>query len=266
MGVFTRKERLCLISSIVCQHPNQLYPLAYFCEMFGAAKSTISEDLTMIRESFKALGEGKLQVVVGASGGVRYIPQISNTLYEKYRGEIKEKLCDPARILPGGYIYTADIFLNAEMVDKMAFLLWNLFSEKEPDIILTVETKGIPLALGVSRLYNKPLVVARRESKLTEGSVVTINYLSGSSRRMQTMSIAKRAIKEGQTAMIIDDFIAGGGTVRALLELMGEFGVSVCGCGAAIAMAQPNGKSMDDYQNLFTIQEINEEERRIIID
>lgn len=266
MGIFTRKERICVISSIVCQNPNRLYPLSYFCEMFGAAKSTISEDLTIVRESFQALGEGKLQVIVGASGGVRYIPQISETLYQDYRKEIAEKLRDPARILPGGYIYTADIFLNAEMVDKMALLLWHLFSEKEPDFILTVETKGIPLALGVSRLYHKPLVVARRESKLTEGSVVTINYLSGSSRRMQTMSIAKRAVKEGQSTLIIDDFIAGGGTVRALFELMGEFGVSVCGCGAAIAMKREENNREESYRNLFTIHAIDGVEKRIEID
>lgn len=83
-----------------------------------------------------------------------------------------------------------------------------------PDFIITAETKGIPLAMGVARLFDRPLVVARRESKVTEGSVVTINYISGSSKRIQTMSLAKRAVSEGQKTIIIDDFIAGGGTVR----------------------------------------------------
>ena len=46
--------------------------------------------------------------------------------------------------------------------------------------MITVEAKGIPLAMAVARLFDKPLVVARKESKMMEGSVVTLNYLSGS--------------------------------------------------------------------------------------
>ncbi len=60
---------------------------------------------------------------------------------------------------------------------------------------MTVETKGIPLAMSVARILNLSLAIARRESKLTDGSVFSINYLSGSSRRLQTMSLSKRMIR-----------------------------------------------------------------------
>ena len=119
------------------------------------------------------------------------------------------------------------------------------------DFIITVETKGIPLAMNVARFFGKPVVVARKESKLTEGSVVTINYLSGSSKRMQTMSLSKRAVREGQKALVIDDFLAGGGTVRAICEMMKEFGIIVVGCGVAIATREPEVKRIEHYKSLM---------------
>ena len=45
------------------------------------------------------------------------------------------------------------------------------FADRNPDYIMTVETKGIPLAVMVARAFNKPLVIARRDSKVTEGFV-----------------------------------------------------------------------------------------------
>lgn len=266
MDFSSRKERICAICSIICQNPNKLYPLSHFCKMFGAAKSTVSEDISIIKNSFDHTGRGKIEVAFGVNGGVYYVPYVERALYPAYLSATCEKLKDGSRILPGGYIYTADLFLNAEHVDEMATILWNLFADTDPDFIITVETKGIPLAFTVSKLFNKPLVVARRESKLTEGSVVTINYLSGSSRRLQTMSLSKRAVKEGQKALIIDDFIAGGGTVRALFDLMKEFDVAVCGCGVAIETQKPEKKCVDDFKSLFTIKEIDEGNQIIRVD
>lgn len=85
-----------------------------------------------------------------------------------------------------------------------------------PDFVLTVETKGIPFALMVARALGVQLVIARRDHKAFEGSVVTINYISGSGGEMKTMSLAKRAVRPGQKALIVDDFTKDGGTVRGM--------------------------------------------------
>jgi len=173
--------------------------------------------------------------------------------------ETAKKLSEPQRILPGGFIYTIDILLNAEYADKMGAILAKRFWDTKPDFIVTAETKGIPLAISVARAMGKPLAIARRDSKITEGSVVTINYLSGSSRRLQSMSLSKRAVHEGQKALVIDDFIAGGGTVKALCDMMKEFSITVIGCGAAIAMSKPEKKRVESYVSLFILDYVDEE-------
>ena len=140
-----------------------------------------------------------------------------------------------------------------------------MFSKTSPDFIATVETKGVPLALGVAHAMNKPLVIARRDAHITEGSVITINYLTGSSRRMKTMSVSKRAISAGQKALIIDDFISAGGTLHALFELMKEFSITVVGCGVAIAMREPEVKKVSNYRSLLTLEKVDMENEKIII-
>ena len=255
----TRKERLCTISSILTQNPSEIYPLSYFADMFGAAKSTMSEDVAIIREAFERQGMGTVAVVMGANGGVKYRPKLSDEVKKSFAQELCEKLSSGSRILPGGFIYTDDIFLDPKYVDKMARIIYGYYQKSSPDFIITIETKGIPLAMEVARLFGKNLVVARKESKLTEGSVITLNYLSGSSKRMQTMSLSKRAVKEGQRALIVDDFIAGGGTVSAVAEMMKEFSITVVGCGIAIATKEPERKRVEGYKSIVTLNKVDEE-------
>lgn len=259
MKSYSRKERLCGITALLTEHSNVLFPLSTFSEMFGAAKSTLSEDVAIIKESFEKMEIGEIEVVLGASGGVRYIPRLSQIQEKEALKEILAKLSDSTRILPGGYIYTADILLSPYYVDKLARILWSFFYKTNPDFIITVEAKGISLASSIARLFGKPLVVARKESKLTEGSVVTLNYLSGSSKRLQTMSLSKRAVREGQKALVIDDFLAGGGTVRAIFDLMKEFSITVVGCGVAIATKYPEKKRIENYKSVLTLENVDEE-------
>jgi len=265
MESVSRKSRICAISALLTQNPSDLYSLSQFAEMFGAAKSTLSEDVAIVKEAFKRFELGEIEVVMGAAGGVRFVPRLNSANRQQIVAEIRAKLEEPSRILPGGFIYTADVLLAPRYVDKMAQIMWGWFAKTNPDFIITVEAKGIPLAMAVARLFGKPLIVVRKENKITEGPVVTLNYLSGSSKRLSTLSLSKRAVHEGQRALVIDDFLAGGGTVRAVFEMMKEFSITVVGCGVAISTQQPERKKVESFKSIFILEEANEEEERIRI-
>ena len=265
MDKMSRKERIAVILGTLMRYPNKQYSLSYFCGILNAAKSTMSEDIKIIKETIAQYDLGLVEVVAGAGGGVRYIPFLSDAEERRFLAETAKKLSEPHRILPGGFIYTIDILLNTEYADKMGEVLAKRFLNTRPDFIVTAETKGIPLAISVARAMGKPLAIARRDSRITEGSVVTINYLSGTSRRLQTMSLSKRAVHEGQKALVIDDFIAGGGTVKAMCDMMKEFNIAVVGCGAAIAMAKPEKKRVENYISLFILDYVDEEKGVISI-
>lgn len=252
-----RKTRLAVVAAMLLKEPGRTFSLKVFCDMFGAAKSTMSEDIALLRTMLKSYGQGDIEVALGAGGGVRYVPFLSPEQKTALLYEVSARLSDPSRILPGDYIYTVDILSNPKYVGPMADMLAGMFVRANPDFVATVETKGVALALLVARALGKPLIVARRDLKITEGSVVTINYVTGSSRRMMTMSLSKRAVSPGQRALLIDDFIAGGGTVHALCEMMKEFSITVVGCGAAIVMRTPEKKLVDSYKALLMLEDVD---------
>ena len=260
-----RKTRLAVVTAMLLKEPGRTFSLKVFCDMFGAAKSTMSEDIALLKSSLSQYGQGDIEVVLGAGGGVRYVPMLTSEQKAAVLYDVSARLSEPSRILPGGYIYTVDILSNPQFVGPMADMLAGLFVRTNPDFIATVETKGVALALLVARALGKPLIVARRDLKITEGSVVTINYLAGSSRRMMTMSMSKRAVSPGQKALLIDDFIAGGGTVHALCQMMKEFSITVVGIGAAIVTRVPENKLVDNYKALLVLEEVNAAAEQITI-
>ena len=83
-------------------------------------------------------------------------------------------------------------------MDRVGKVFASAFADTEIDVIMTVATKGIPIAHAIARHLNVPVVIVRRDSKVTEGSTVSINYVSGSTRRIQTMVLSKRSMKSGQ--------------------------------------------------------------------
>ena len=134
----------------------------------------------------------------------------------------------------------------------------------EPDFVLTMETKGIPVAFATANALGVPLVIARHFSRVYEGSAVNINYVSGSGN-IETMSLSRRAVKENQRALIVDDFLKGGGTARGMVELMREFNVSVVGMAFVMATAAPEKKRVTGEKALMTLEIIAGEPTKAIV-
>ena len=212
MDRIRRNERLAAMTRILVESPNKIFTLGTFCEMFGAAKSTLSEDIDILRGVFAQFHLGQLDTVTGAAGGVRYRPVLAPEDAYRTVKDLAQMLAAPGRVLPGGFIYMADILAMPEVVERMGVIIASQFYRAEPDFVLTMETKGIPIAMMTARALGVPTVIVRRDSKVYEGPAVNINYLSGSGSRVETMSLSRRAVREGQRALIVDDFMRAGGT------------------------------------------------------
>ena len=266
MDRIKRNERLAAISRILTASPNRIYTLSHFTEMFGAAKSTVSEDLSILAETFAQFDLGRLTTVAGAAGGVIYraIPSKEKTV--STLEALSKKLSQPGRLLPGDFLYTNDITCDSDLCELMGEILACRYYDKTPDFVLTMETKGIPVAMMTARMLNVPLVIARRDSKAYEGSAVKINYISGDTGdRIETMALARRAVTPGQKALIIDDFMKGGGTLRGMHDLMKEFDVEVVGTGVVIATAEPQKKRVDGVTALMVLTSVNRDNGSAVV-
>ncbi len=246
------------MSRMLSGMPNHVFTLGKFCEMFGAAKSTISEDIDILRETYRQFSLGDIETVVGAAGGVRFVMRMTPQATLEYIKGVCASLADPSRILPGGFFYMQNIMSMPEQVEKLGAMLAMPFAKNDPDFVMTVETKGITVAMMAARALGIPLVIARRDWKAFEGPVVTINYISGSNGRMQTMSLARRAVREGQKALIVDDFMKAGGTLRGMMDIMREFSVTVVGAAVLIATKAPERKRVDGVRSLMLLGDMIE--------
>jgi len=254
-----RNERMSAMMKILADTPNHIFTLSHFCDMFGAAKSTMSEDIDILREVVRAFGLGELETVTGAAGGVRYRAKVPRQAARAYIEELCADLSGTERVLPGGFLYYSDILSNPVIVRRMGEILATEYYDAAPDFVLTMETKGIPVALATANALGVPLVIARRSSKVYEGSAVNINYVSGSSRTIETMSLSRRAVREGQKALIVDDFLKGGGTAKGMVDLMSEFSVTVVGMAFVMETAAPEKKRIIGEKSLM-ILDISQEE------
>ena len=258
-----RSERLVDMTRHLLEHPHQLIPLTFFSERYHAAKSSISEDLTIVKETFEEKGVGILMTVSGAAGGVKFIPQASEEGVRELIEELIDKLGQSDRLLPGGYLFMTDLLGNPRIIDRIGKVFASAFADKEIDVIMTVATKGIPIAHAIARHLNVPVVVVRRDSKVTEGSTVSINYVSGSTRRIQTMVLSKRSMQSGQKVLITDDFMKAGGTMIGMKNLLEEFGCELAGAAVLVEAEYPEEILIDDYLSLIKLHAVNERERTI---
>lgn len=259
MDKLPRNERIATLVKLLSDSPGKIFTLGGFAEMFGSAKSTISEDIDIVGNILSKLDLGHVETISGALGGVRFIPSMSKDRAVRILEGLCAELCRKERLLHGGFIYMLDIIYNPEWIDDIGYIFAGHFFPKSIDYVVTVETKGIPLALATAKHLGVPLVIVRRNSEAAEGASVSINYVSGSSKKLQTMVLSLRSLKRNSRLLFVDDFMKGGGTAKGIAELAKEFECEVAGIGVLVETAEPNKKLVEEYFSLLLLQKVDEE-------
>jgi purine operon repressor len=257
MEKFTRNKRVVAITKILLENPNKILGLNTFSELLNAAKSTISEDIVVVREVLVRLEMGKIETIAGVAGGIKYIPQSGEEKKKAFALELCKQLSDDGRVIPGNIIYMTDLMYNPTIISKAGVMLSSCFKGKDIDYVITVETKGIPLAYEVARNLGVQLVIARRDSQATEGPTVTINYVSGSNGRLQQMALSKKSMKLSSKCIFIDDFMNGGGTAVGIKALLKEFDSELVGIGVLIDNKQIEKKLVDEYVSIVELKAVD---------
>ncbi|MDK2564756.1 pur operon repressor [Romboutsia sedimentorum] len=250
---FKRTERIGAIVKILSDNPNKIFTLSYFTNQFNAAKSTISEDLIVVKNVFEKLQLGKVITISGAAGGVKYIPKTSKAENEEFLMDLCEKIGDKSRILSGGFLYLIDLIYDPTIAAKIGKIFASNIDYIDADYVVTMETKGIPMALMTAKAMNLPLVIIRKDIKVSEGPTLSMTYVNGNNSKVESMSLPRKAIKPNSKVILIDDFMRGGGTIKGMVDLMNEFGAQVIGTGVFISTIEPQEKMVKDYISLIEL-------------
>lgn len=126
-----RSERMVVISNYLINNPYKLTSLNTFAERYEAAKSSISEDVAIIKKAFEESQIGEIETVTGASGGVIFTPTISDEDARSLVENLCERLSESDRILPGGYLYLSDLLSTPSILKMLVVLLLVLLKGKK---------------------------------------------------------------------------------------------------------------------------------------
>ncbi|MDE5583757.1 MAG: adenine phosphoribosyltransferase [Ruminococcus sp.] len=135
------------------------------------------------------------------------------------------------RVSIGAFIMFSDVELTVACAEEL------LKKCGDFDVILTAESKGIPLAYEMSRQCGKPYVVARKSVKLYMKKPLSVSVKSITTANVQTLYLSqeKAEILSGKRILVVDDVVSTGESFSALGKLAEEAGGKVSTYSAVLA-------------------------------
>lgn len=146
------------------------------------------------------------------------------------------------------YIGAFIMFSDVEITKACAGELLKIAPEF--DIIITAESKGIPLAYEMAAQAGmNDYIVARKGPKLYMKNVVTTEVDSITTDHIQTLCLGQDEIDKmkGKKVLIVDDVISTGESLKSLEVLVNQVGGNIVGRMAVLA----EGEAADRDDILF---------------
>ena len=147
------------------------------------------------------------------------------------------------------YIAAFVIFGDPELTIAAASALIEIAPEY--DILITAESKGIPLVYEMARQHkDKKYLVARKAEKLymKDTFSVEVKSITTAAKQMLFIDGEDAASMKGKRVLIVDDVISTGQSLRAVEKLVLSAGGIIAGRMAILA--EGDAKYRDDIQYL----------------
>ena len=158
--------------------------------------------------------------------------------------ELEDKILQCGEILPGDILKVGS-FLNQRidvgLLRSMAKEVKNHFTQPV-DKILTIEASGLPLATAVSLEYQKDMVFAKKaKTANTSGNIISAQVASYTHHNTVEIITNKEYFNPEDRVLIVDDFLAYGNAIKALMDLVRQAGAVVVGAAVSIEKEYQNG-------------------------
>lgn len=159
---------------------------------------------------------------------------------------LEERIAADGHVI-GDDILKVDMFLNHQidvgLLNDIGREFRRVFDGAHPDKILTIEASGIGIACITAQYFgNIPVVFAKKGAHRNVGSNLYCSDVFSYTKGVNcTIGVSKDYLHAGEKVLIIDDFLAKGGAVLGLKEIIEQAGAELCGVGIVIEKGFQDG-------------------------
>ncbi|MEG1993357.1 MAG: phosphoribosyltransferase family protein [Oscillospiraceae bacterium] len=146
-----------------------------------------------------------------------------------------------------GFIMFSDVEITVACATEL------LKKAPEFDVLITAESKGIPLAYEMSKQSGKKYILARKSIKLYMRNPVEIDVKSITTKNIQKLYLDDADMKylQGKRVLVVDDVISTGESINALAQLTEKAGGNIVGRCAVLAEGDAA-----DRQDIFFLEKL----------
>jgi len=132
-------------------------------------------------------------------------------------------------VAPDLRIAVFNLLGDTEIVEAAAAGLARRLDGVSTDVLMTAETKSVPLVYELARRTGKPWVVLRKQYKPYMGETVTAETVSITTGHPQTLHLDEkdRVLVEDRDVVLVDDVISTGSTLDGMRAIVREAGGQV---------------------------------------
>ncbi|ULQ60922.1 xanthine phosphoribosyltransferase [Brucepastera parasyntrophica] len=151
---------------------------------------------------------------------------------------LQKRIREDGVVLPGN-ILKVDSFLNHQIDVSLLNKIGEEFARRFAGIpvtkILTIEASGIGVACITAQYFNVPVVFAKKvKSKNIGTDLFHCEVRSFTKDTVYPVTVSKMYLSAEDSVLIIDDFLAEGSALDALIRLVREADARVAGAGIVI--------------------------------
>lgn len=162
---------------------------------------------------------------------------------------LQEMVLKHGKVFPNN-VLKVDSFVNhqidAPLMKEAGDAFFDYFKNKGVTKVLTIEASGIAPALMTALAFGVPMVFAKKSvpSTLQQQHFYQTKVFSYTKNVTSSVILSKEYLNENDRILIIDDFLANGGAVIGLDDLVKQAGAQTVGVGILIEKSFQDGRHL----------------------
>lgn len=158
---------------------------------------------------------------------------------------LKQKIMSEGKVSAGDVLKVGH-FLNHQMdVDFLCEVgkeFYSKFADCGVNKILTIESSGIGISCLTAQFFHCPVVFAKKSKSLNlSKSLWSSRVHSFTHNTDHDVVVSKFCLGENDRVLIIDDFLANGSALNALIDICRQSGATIIGAGIVIEKVYQGG-------------------------